>query len=112
MLLTPENNVTQGSEGASTLRILGEMAARLQRIEDRLALLVNRQVAKDFYTVAEVALLVGRSEFTVREWARHGRLQAVKRNSGRGRHHEWVVSREELDRYQREGLLPFPKNGV
>ncbi|HJT78700.1 MAG TPA: helix-turn-helix domain-containing protein [Gemmataceae bacterium] len=72
-----------------------------------LAALVERQTAKDWYTTAEFAQLVGKAEFTVREWCRHGRLKAEKRISGRGAYPAWVVSHAELLRYQREGLLPF-----
>ena len=80
---------------------------RLERIERMLAALVERQTAKDWYTTAEFAQLVGKAEFTVREWCRHGRLKAEKRISGRGAYPAWVVSHAELLRYQREGLLPF-----
>jgi hypothetical protein len=49
---------------------------------------------------------VERDRFTVREWARNGRIRAEKKLSGRGAHARWVVSHDELLRYQREGLLP------
>jgi hypothetical protein len=61
---------------------------------------------KKFYTTVEFAQLVGKREFTVREWARLGRIRAQNRRSGRGPFAAWVVSHEELLRYQRDGLLP------
>lgn len=79
---------------------------RLDKIESLLTILVERGTVKPFYTTAEVAKLLGKAEFTVREWCRLGRIKATKRKSGRGPHAAWVVSGEELDRYHREGLLP------
>lgn len=54
-------------------------------------------------------VLVGRDRkapFTVRKWARLGRVDATKRRSGRGAHAEWVFAHSEYERYQRDGLLP------
>ena len=79
---------------------------RLDRIESMLAVLVERQTVREWYTTEQVARLVGKAEFTVREWCRHGRLRAEKRASGRGAYPAWVISHAELLRYQREGLLP------
>ncbi len=79
---------------------------RLERIEAMLTALVESQSVKDWYSVAEFARVVGRSEFTCREWCRLGRVRAAKKQSGRGKHAAWVLSHEELLRYQREGLLP------
>jgi hypothetical protein len=79
---------------------------RLEKIESMLAVLVERQAIKDFYEVEEFARLVGKAAFTVREWARLGRIHAVKRKSGRGAFASWVISPDELLRYQRDGLLP------
>jgi predicted site-specific integrase-resolvase len=80
---------------------------KLERIESLLALLVERQQTKEWYTTEELARLLGKAEFTVREWCRLGRIRAVKRQSGRGAYSAWVISHEELLRYQREGLLPL-----
>lgn len=78
---------------------------RLDKIESLLAVLVERQTVKDYYSTDEFARIVGKAEFTVREWARLGRINAEKRKSGRGAFAAWVISHQELQRYQREGLL-------
>ena len=80
---------------------------RLNRIEELLLTLVKQRAQKEFYSVAEVAELTGRAEFTVREHCRLGRINAEKRN-GRGEYGEWKVSHAELTRLQNEGLLPDP----
>jgi len=87
-----------------------ELESRLSKIETVVEaifeILTNRQKIKDWYTVSELAKILGRSEFTIREWCRLGRVFASKRAAGRGSSKEWIVSNEELDRIQNEGLLP------
>lgn len=79
---------------------------RLTRIEAMLAVLVHGQQEREWYTVEEFARLVGRSEFTCRQWCRLGRIEANKKASGRGAHAAWAISHTELERFRREGLLP------
>ena len=79
----------------------------LQQIDQKLdALLTQKQPAQDYYSTADVARILGRSPFTVREWARLGRICAEKRMCGRGNAQEWIVSFDELERIKCEGLLP------
>ena len=80
---------------------------RLERIESLLGVLVERQVVREWYTTEQMAELLGKSEFTVREYCRLFRLNAEKRVSGRGKYPQWVVSHNEYLRYQKEGLLPI-----
>jgi hypothetical protein len=87
--------------------LLSELKARMVRMESALDTLVKQRVVKDFYTTRDVADLLGRDEYTVREWCRHRRVNAQKRASGRGKFKEWVIAHTELDRIQREGLLPL-----
>jgi hypothetical protein len=81
----------------------------LDRIEATLKMLVQRQVVRDWYSTDEVAEILGKARFTIREWCRLGRVRCRKKNSGRGKHQSWVISDEELRRIQREGLLPLEK---
>jgi hypothetical protein len=63
-------------------------------------------VNRTFYTTAEVGRILGKAEYTVREWCRLGRLDAVREKIGRGGYGPWRISREELLRHQNEGLRP------
>jgi hypothetical protein len=88
------------------MSLLPSLEERLASIEACLRELIERQTIRDWYTVEEFSRQVGREPFTVREWARLGRIHAEKRRSGRGAHAEWVISHLELLRFQRHGLLP------
>lgn len=88
---------------------LEEVIRRLEAIEQGVRLLVDQRAVRDFYSIAEFAKIVGRSEFTCREWCRLGRVHGLKKRNGRGLSAEWVVSHEELLRFRREGLLPLTK---
>jgi transposase len=79
---------------------------RLAKIETALQLLVRQRTVRDYYSTEDVAQILGKSSFTVREWCRLGRIHAEKRASGRGTSLEWMISHEELERIQGEGLLP------
>ena len=82
---------------------LGRTESMVQEIHD---IVKDQKPQKEWYTVAEMAVLLGKAEFTVREWCRLGRVHANKRECGRGNSQEWIVSQEELTRIQNEGLLP------
>ncbi len=82
---------------------------RLEKIESLLVVLVERQQVQEYYSVEEFARIVRRAEFTCREWCRHGRIKAEKKESGRGAFLSWAISHTELLRFQREGLLPVPR---
>lgn len=86
------------------------LAGRLESLEAQLAELrdtiVSRNLVKEFYTTAEAGRILGRRPYTVREWCRLARINAVKSMSGRGIDEEWRISHRELRRIQNEGLLP------
>ncbi len=80
-----------------------EVIERLDRIE---SLLRDQKVVKDFYSLEEFAERTKRAVFTCQEWCRRGRVKGIKKRSGRGKFSSWAISHEELQRYEREGLLP------
>ena len=83
------------------------LVERLDRIETAVTAIAEHQTIREWYATDEFARLVGKAEFTVREWCRLGRVRAEKKGSGRGKYQSWVVSHDELLRYQREGLIPI-----
>jgi hypothetical protein len=62
-----------------------ELVTRLNRIEGMLAAPVERQVVKDWYDTEELARLVGKAEFTVREWCPAGQDQGREAQVWAGR---------------------------
>lgn len=82
---------------------------RLNNIERMLADLIGaKDLMQEYYSTTDLAKILQKAEWTVREWCRLGRVRASKRRSGRGRAKEWMVSHEELKRIKSEGLLPLP----
>ena len=87
-----------------------DLLARLTRIEGLLQSLVREKTVKDWYSTAEVAALLGKSDYTVREWCRLGRVLASKKSHARGAHPEWLIAHAELQRLRNEGLLSVAKS--
>jgi len=98
---------TPQQDAATPVVDFGQLLDRLSRIEDAVGQLLQRNTVKDYYSTAEVAKLLGKAEFTVREWCRLCRIYAEKRQTGRGRAKEWMISHQELTRVRNEGLLPL-----
>jgi hypothetical protein len=73
----------------------------LCEIKEMLRVLVQQKTVKEWYTTTEAGDILGRSEYTIREWCRNLRVNAEKRSSN-----EWIISHEELERIQNHGLLP------
>ena len=65
--------------------------------------------AKQWYSTAEVAAMLGRSSYSVQRWCRLQRIQARKRACGRGNQQEWEIHGDEITRYLNHGLLPVVK---
>jgi DNA-directed RNA polymerase specialized sigma24 family protein len=87
--------------------IEADLRTLLDRIETKLDQIINRHQIQDYYSTSDIAEILKRSEFTVRQWCRLRRVHAEKRLCGRGRSQEWMISHSELQRIQSEGLLPL-----
>lgn len=121
--------VTQGSSPKSSVRRPGVAACGAEAlqewlqsertaIDDRMAaleeslreltrLVLSEQTIKESYSTQEVAVILGKRPYTVREWCRLNRVHAYKAEYGRGSEDEWRIRHEELVRIQNEGLLPL-----
>jgi transposase len=85
---------------------MNQVQDQLAQVMATLNLLMVKHAIKDWYSTQEVAQLLNKSAYTVREWCRNQRVRGEKKNSGRGKHQSWVISHQELLRIQKEGLLP------
>lgn len=83
---------------------LAEMRTMLVQIHEMLA---QPRETRECYTVDEVAAMLGRTAYSVREWCRLGRINAMKRSERRGGAELWSISASEVTRYKDEGLLPL-----
>jgi hypothetical protein len=52
------------------------LESRLERIESLMQLLLQQKLPQKYYSTAQLAKIVGKSDFTVREWCRLGRVRA------------------------------------
>jgi hypothetical protein len=76
-----------------------------QAVQESLAQQPRKQEA---YSPVEVARILDKKPYTVREWCRLKRINARKRPYGRGDADEWEIAHEELERIKAHGLLPIP----
>ena len=101
-------NLTSDQAGLKVFTdCLEEFAESFAQIRADLALLKQQHTVKEAYTTKEIAEMLGKQEYTVREWCRLGRIAAKKLPNGRGNEGEWRIPHEELIRYQTEGLSPL-----
>jgi hypothetical protein len=98
----------ENMEGLQSIReTLMLLVQENRELKEMLQVLLKQRAVKEWYSTAEVAELLGKAEFTVREWCRNRRIKAQKRKSGRGAFPSWTIAREEVLRIEREGLLPL-----
>ena len=88
-----------------------EIRDQLNRIEAAVQSLLQDHAPKEWYSTSEVAAVLRKADYTVREWCRLGRVRATKKPYARGAHTEWLIGHEELTRIRNEGLLPIQLRG-
>jgi hypothetical protein len=105
MRIEPTSDVlTLLTDLRSDLRDLrAELAAVHAELRGKLA---GPAESRAWYSVEEVAELLNKRPYTVREWCRNGQVNAVKRAERRGGSALWSIAAEEVSRYRDEGLLP------
>jgi hypothetical protein len=104
-----ELGVTMSTESPDVLSILAGLNDKLDALHAELkdlraerSAVASGASSRTTYSTKEVAVMVDRNEFTVRQWCLGGRIKAHKR----GRSGQWGVSASEVTRYLEEGFLP------
>lgn len=69
-----------------------DQTRRLERIEASLVLLVDHDQTREWYDTKAAAKELGKSPYTIRKHCRGKRIHAEKRQCGRGRSKEWMLS--------------------
>jgi hypothetical protein len=98
----PTPTQATNAHAADVPTLLKEILNRMERIEARLKL----SVEKESYTVDEAAERLSRKPWTVRQWCNKGQVQGAHKVHGKGRTGEWRIPHEELVRLQNRGPLP------
>ncbi|MEM9410265.1 MAG: helix-turn-helix domain-containing protein [Planctomycetota bacterium] len=113
-LRSPNRN-EQSTNGKQIHELVSEIVTLKNQIADLEStiaelrnLLISQKTIKDSYDTKEIAQILDRKPYTVREWCRLKRINAYKAQFGRGAEEEWRVTHDELVRIQNEGLLPIP----
>ena len=116
--LTVELGQASSDRLARLEAFLDDIAARLSQVQEQQVamaatlaefrdVVVGQRTIKDWYSPEEVAEILKKQPYTVREWCRYRRINARKRPTGRGDAKEWEISHEELERIKSHGLLPI-----
>ena len=93
---------------AGLSQVQEQQRAMTTTLTDLRDFVVTERTFKDWYSPVEVAEILGKKPYTVREWCRLQRVEARKRPTGRGDADEWEISHDELERIKNHGLLPIP----
>jgi hypothetical protein len=103
---------------ASVLSLLNRLETALAEVTSEVKELRSETRAKPSeaavsrvrYSVEEVATMLCKSSYTIREHCRHGQINASKRAERRGSSAIWSISAEEIERIKNDGLLPMDQN--
>lgn len=93
---------------------LQELVVELMQHIDKLYERIGEQNSElpEALSVEQAADYLGRRPYTVRQWCRNGRIKACRAQSGKGPYKEWRISKESIEYYQANGLLPLYTNDL
>src|SRR4051812_13770215 len=97
------------NKSSSLERIDSKLTEMMTLLNELVAVSRRTRLTKQAYTPAEVATILSKKAYTVREWCRLKRVHCHKRPIGRGEERDWEISHQELERIQNHGLLPVPQ---
>jgi hypothetical protein len=72
------------SKEPSSQQVRGDQEDLMAAVREVRDLLVTQRTVKDWYSTEELAQLLNKADFTVREWCRAGRILAEKRGAAAG----------------------------
>jgi excisionase family DNA binding protein len=98
MRAVESEQVPPGDADADTRAMFRQIIVSLDNILTRLA-----GTHKDFYTIAEIAALTGRSQYTVRRWVTEKRVTAT-RVAGSGPKGRLLIARDQVSALVYSGL--------
>jgi hypothetical protein len=104
-------------QSVGALSNLGPLLERLDRIDQTLNELTSNirslergvESGRAFFTTEEVARILGKKPYTVREWCRLARINCTRDAVGRGGYGPYRISKDEITRIRDHGLLPLPR---
>jgi hypothetical protein len=103
-----DSGTTDEGPSRGLVEALAGLFARLEgKVDALLAVVEKQRRIKDWYTTAEVAEEIQKSDFTVREYCRLGQCKAQKSKGYRGGKKQWMISHEEKLRLENEGPAPM-----
>lgn len=97
---SPRRRTMRGDSHALLLEIRSLLLKLLERLE-------QPRETREAYSVEEVAKLLGKTSWTVRQWCRLGRINATKKHERRGGAKLWSIAADEVQRIKDRGLLPI-----
>ena len=101
-----ENHSYNKSQSDFIINCLFDLRNEIQKLTQMIT--TNHVLSqKEYYSIKEFAKIIERSEFTVREYCRKGRINAEKCDSGRGSNQNWKISSQELNYFKSHGLRPM-----
>jgi hypothetical protein len=104
--ISPGEDEVETPERERAEAVFDRLGQRLVLIERRLGAIEERLAGarKEYYRIADLSALVGRSDYSVRRWIKEGLLKAT-RVAGTGPRGILLVPREQVERLVNSGRV-------